>query len=273
MIDAVGTSSGGEQLTAVVFESDGVPVRVTWDGEEIGARIGDVLPPEVTVLSDDVQAETFGLKTDAPGVYTYTRDNSPVSSDLDLEFGLMMLQTQIRIFIGINAPGRIFVHAGAVAIDGRAVIFPGRSFAGKTSIVAEFLRAGATYISDEFAVIDADCLVHPYPTRLSVRGAGDDRRDVDAESFGASQATSSLPLGAVVVTSYKPGAEWAPAEMTRGQAALALLDNTVAALERHAEAIAVFKQLTAGPLLLGGERGDAAAVVDDLMSRLSQARS
>ena len=259
----------GEQLTAMAFEADGVPVRVTWDGHEIAPRIPEVLPPEFSPLPDDVAAETFGLRADAPGVYTYTRDDSPVSSDLDLEFGLMMLQTQIRIFIGINAPDRIFVHAGAVALGGRALIFPGRSFSGKTSLVAEFLRAGATYLSDEFAVLDSDAMVHPYLTRLSVRGAGDDRRDVDATALGGTPATAGLPLGAVVVTSYKPGAEWAPTKMTRGRATLALLDNTVAALERHAEALIVFRDATAGSLLLSSDRGEAEPVVADLMSRLS----
>ena len=253
----------------MAFESDGVAVRVTWDGPEIGARIAEVLPPKFAALPDDVAAESFGLITDGPGVYTYTRGNSPVSSDLDLEFGLMMLQTQIRIFIGINAPGRIFVHAGAVAIGERAVILPGRSFSGKTSLVAEFLRAGATYLSDEFAVLDSDAMLHPYLTRLSVRGEGDERSDVDATALGGIEATASMMLGAVVVTSYKPGAEWAPSEMTRGQAALALLNNTVAALERHTEAIAVFKRLTEGTLLLTGERGDAKPVVSDLMARLA----
>jgi hypothetical protein len=254
----------------MAFESDGVPVRIMWDGEEIAARIADVLPPAFTRLPDDVEAETFGLRTDAPGTYTYTRDGSPVSSDLDFEFGLMMMQTQIRIFIGINAPDRIFVHAGAVAIRERAVIFPGRSFSGKTSLVAEFLRAGATYLSDEFAVLDSDGMVHPYLTRLSVRGEGDERRDIDASTIGGPPAQASLPLGAVVVTSYRPGAEWLPAELSRGRASLALLDNTVAALERHTEALAVFRRLTDGPLLLAGERGEAEAVVSDLMSRMGR---
>ena len=252
----------------MAFESHGVSVRVTWDEPEIGRRIPEVLPPRFTTLPEHVEAETFGLRTDAPGLYTYTRGESPVSSDLDLEFGLMMLQTQIRIFIGINAPDRIFVHAGAIALGDRAVIFPGRSFSGKTSLVAAFLRAGATYLSDEFAVLDSDVMVHPYPTKLSVRGDGDDRRDVDAATLGATSATERMPLGAIVVTSYKPGAEWAPAEITRGRAALALLDNTVAALERHTEALTVFRDATVGRLLIGGDRGEAEPVVADLISRL-----
>ena len=256
-------------MTEMAFESDGVPVRIAWDSPEIESRIPEVLPPAFAPLPDGAPAEEFGLQTDGPGVYTFTRGGSPVSSDLDLAFGLMMLQTQIRIFVGINAPERMFVHAGAIAVGDRAMIFPGRSFSGKTTLVSEFLRAGATYLSDEFAVLDADGMVHPYLTRLSVRGEGEDRDDVDATSLGGTLASGRLKLGAVVVTSYRPDAQWAPNELSRGQAALALLDNTVAALERHTEALALYKRLTDGPLLLAGERGDAAPVVRDLMSRMA----
>lgn len=268
MITGMSTGAQGEQ-SAITFQSFGVPIRVTWDRPEVAARLEDVLPPEYVEIPPESEAEEFGLVADAGGTYTFTRQGSPVSSDVDLEFGLMMLQTQIRILIGLNAPERIVVHAGAVAIGRRAVILPGRSFSGKTTLVAAFLRAGATYLSDEFAVLDPDGMVHPYLTRLSVREPDEQRRSVEASELGSAEVPAELPLGAIVVTSYRPGADWAPREITRGQAALALLDNAVAAVARNAEALAVFRRATAGPLLLAGDRGEAEAVVADLMSRLS----
>ena len=57
---------------------------------------------------------------------------------------------------------RVFVHAGVVGWKNRAILIPGKSFAGKTSLVAELVKAGATYYSDEFAVLDFQGLVHPY---------------------------------------------------------------------------------------------------------------
>ena len=37
---------------------------------------------------------------------------------------------------------------------GRAIVIPGRTFSGKSTLVAELVRAGATYYSDEYAVED-----------------------------------------------------------------------------------------------------------------------
>lgn len=260
---------GGDQGTALAFRSLGVPVRVTCDRPEIAARLEEVLPPECVAIPLEAEAEEFGLAADGAGTYTFTRGGSPVSSDVDLEFGMMMLQVQTRLFVAQNAPELIVVHAGVVAVGGRALVLPGRSFSGKTTLVAAFLQAGATYLSDEFAVLDPAGIVHPYPTKLSVREADDQRRDVTPAELGSAAAASSVEIGAIVVTSYKPGATWAPTEMTRGQAALALLDNTVAAVSRHSEALAFFRKATAGPLLLAGDRGDTEAVVADVMARLA----
>lgn len=264
---SVGTGSAEGATRA--FESLGVRVRVTCDRPETADRIDEVLPPNFVEIPLDAEAEDFGLIADGAGAYTFTRGGSPVSTDVDLEFGIMMLQTQTRLFVALNANERIFVHAGAVAVGGRAVIFPGRSFSGKTTLVAEFLRAGAMYLSDEFAVLDHGARIHPYPTKLSVREGPADRREVSASELGGVPAASSLPLGAIVITNHRPGATWAPDTITRGQAVLAMLDNTVAAVFRHSEALNVFRQATAGPLLLSGERGEAEPVVADLMARLS----
>lgn len=258
-------------MTVTGFESFGVPVRITLDTVEASERLAEVLPPGHTELAAEARAEEFALLREGPGTYTFTRGGSPVSSDVDLEFGITMLQTQVRLFIGLHAADRVFVHAGAVGIGGRAVIFPGRSFSGKTQLTASFLRAGATYLSDEFAVLDAGGNVHPFPSRLSLRLGEEQRQNVDPADLGAHTAESSLPLGGIVVTGYRPGAKWAPQELTRGRAALALLDNSIAALTRHSEAMPIFRQVTDGPLLLTGERGEAEAVVVDLMSRFEPA--
>jgi len=50
----------------------------------------------------------------------------------------------------------VFVHAGAVEVAGRACLLVGDSGAGKTSTVAALLAQGATYLSDEVALIDPD---------------------------------------------------------------------------------------------------------------------
>jgi hypothetical protein len=62
-----------------------------------------------------------------------------------------------------------FLYAGVVAWQGHAIVFPGRSLSGKTTLVREMLRLGATYYSDEFAVVDNSGLVHSFPRPLGIR--------------------------------------------------------------------------------------------------------
>jgi hypothetical protein len=255
-------------VSEIAFESDGVRIGVVSDRAEVTDRIRDLLPPGATPCAFDSVEESFGLITAENGSYTFVRNMDPVSKNLDLEFGLSMLQNQIRIYIGIHAPDKIFIHSGVVAVGDRAILLPGRSFAGKTTLVAAFVRAGATYLSDEFAVVDPEGLVHPYTTALSIRGSDETRTDVEATELGGVIGDRAYPVGAVIVTTFRPGAEWAPQELTPGRASLALLQNTLAALHRPEEALPVLNLATTGALLLEGERGEPDALIADVLARL-----
>ena len=268
----------------IAFESHGVKIRVSSDRPEVAERIGDLLPPDSKPCAIESVDESFGLVSDGDGAYVFTRGDSPVAKNIDLEFGLMMIETQIRIYLGQEAPNRIFVHAGVVAVGDRALVLPGRSFAGKTTLVTALVRSGATYLSDEFAVLDDQGLVHPYLTRLSIRdsevplapGPPGPRNEnpgakslVHVSELGGFSADAALPIGAIVVTNYRRGATWEPRELTPGRAALALLYNTVAALTRHQEALAVLSRATSGAILLEGERGEPEPLVEDVIARLA----
>jgi len=64
----------------------------------------------------------------------------------------------------------LFIHAGAVAVNGRGFIIIGKSGAGKTSTVAALLRRGATYFSDEVALLDpTTSLLHPFTLPMAVK--------------------------------------------------------------------------------------------------------
>jgi hypothetical protein len=180
---------------------------------------------------------------------------------------LVLMETQIRSWVAMQAPEMIFVHAGVVTREGRAIVMPGDSFAGKTTLVEALVRRGADYFSDEFAVFDQQGLVHPYPKALSMRSR-DARTEVQTpvETIGGRAGDVAAPLELVIVTYYAPGGDWQPRKLSPGEGALALLSRTVSARNRPEESLRVLTAAIKGATVLEGERDEADAFAELLLS-------
>lgn len=164
---------------------------------------------------------------------------------------------ELEHWVAEHAREVVFLHAGVVSVDGAAILLPGTTYAGKSSLTAALLRAGATYGSDEYAVVTPDGLVHAYPRRLTLRTPQGIVR-MPASELGAGAFAEPLRVAAVVDVRYQPDASWSVTELTRGQTAMRLLDNAVAAQTRPVEVLdTVLAAL--GSLRVGvqGVRGDA----------------
>ena len=170
-------------------------------------------------------------------------------------------ESHVQLTVAEYAPRRVFVHAGVVEWKGKAILIPGLSFSGKSTLVAELLRAGATYYSDEYAVIDRNGRVLPYARKLRMRSADSVRR-MRAKDFGADTGLKSLPIGLVITTRFKEGARWRPRELTRGKAVLELLANTVSARSQPQMALSFLTKAVATATSLKGTRGEARQIVE-----------
>jgi hypothetical protein len=144
---------------------------------------------------------------------------------------------------------------------------------GKTTLVKALVEAGATYYSDEFAVLDKAGRVQPYPVPLSLRGEnGHAAGKIPVETFGGQVGVEPLPVGLVIVTEYQPEATWRPRKLTSGQALLALMDNTVAARRDPAHSMPILKQAVTGAVVLKSKRSEARQIASALLSLLNQSR-
>jgi hypothetical protein len=182
---------------------------------------------------------------------------------------LETLRSDVKLYIAENAPWRLFVHAGAVGWKGRAIVIPGASLSGKTTLVQEFLRAGASYYSDEFAAIDTRGFVHPFASALGVRSAGSNRQEMlPPESFGSSIGMHPLPIGCVIATSFRPGSTWKRRGISKGLGVLALLANTVAARKDPSRALSVLSTAVKDAQVLKSHRGEAKEVVESVLESL-----
>ena len=81
----------------------------------------------------------------------------------DLKSLLKIFESDLQLLVADNASRRTFVHAGVVGWNNQAVLIPGMSFSGKTTLVSKLVQAGAKYYSDEYAVIDEHGLHVPHP--------------------------------------------------------------------------------------------------------------
>ena len=176
---------------------------------------------------------------------------------------LDVLESELQLSVARLARPEVFVHAGVVAVDGRAILVPGRSGAGKTTLVRALVEAGATYYSDEYAVLDHEGRVHPYARRPSVRvrAGGKERHPVPR-----TRGRGAVPVGLVVETRYRVEARWAPVSLSPGEIVLALLANTVPARERPAEVLAVLSRTAERAEGLRSDRGGAARTARALIA-------
>jgi hypothetical protein len=185
---------------------------------------------------------------------------------------LAILESEIRQSVAAAARGRVFVHAGVVGWKGNALVIPGRSRSGKTTLVAALVKAGATYYSDEFAVLDFAGRVYPFSKPLSIRGPGGcdvHARKQSAEELGGRSGEAALPVALVALTSYRRGADWRPVRMSPGQAVLGMLAHTVPARLRPEASLVALERAVARAVVLQGERGEAAEAARVLLVEMA----
>jgi hypothetical protein len=197
-------------------------------------------------------------------------NSTRIVRSLDLEEVLDAFESDLHLHIAEQARKRVFVHAGVVGWRGRAILIPGRSFTGKTTLVAELVRAGATYYSDEYAVLDSRGQVHPFSRPLAIReGDSHKQQKYCVESLGGRSGVKPLPVGLVVVSKYQPGMKWRPRRLSAGQGALALLDNTVSVRRQPEAALGTVQQIVATAPVLKSSRGEATEVIESILNRLN----
>lgn len=189
---------------------------------------------------------------------------------LELEEVFQYLETDLQLRLAEEATTRSFVHAGAVGWNGRAVIIPGRTFCGKSTLVAEMVRAGATYYSDEFAVLDRQGRVHPYPLPLLIRDRQSEKaKKYSVEAIGGVLGVKPLPVALIVLSRYEPGAEWRPQSISRGQGVLALLANSLSARRQPEAALSTMQQTVHKAAILKGVRGEVQLAAESILNSLN----
>lgn len=263
-------------VAGFALRSYGVRIGIRSNDPSVLDQICEHLPAEWENVSspivDRVYSIMVGGTTARPGLRRLNLlygDHVRLARSLKLDDVLGTFESNLRLFVAEFARNHVFVHAGVVGWKGKAIVIPGRSFSGKSTLVAELVRAGATYYSDEYAVFDSRGRVHPFFKPLELRPEGDYRQSkVTVTELGGQSGSKPLKVGLVMMTRYKSGAHWRPRRLSPGKGVLELLFNTVSARRNPGRALATLQHVANQADVLKGVRGDAAEVVPAMLKRI-----
>lgn len=171
----------------------------------------------------------------------------------------------IETAIALKAPSLIFLHAAAVAIDGRVLVLPGRSGSGKSTLVAELVRRGARYLSDEYAPVDRDGRIAPYARPITVRSTGP---PVPPPVVDVLAERRRLPVAVVATLRYDPGRPVSWVIDSPARAMLALIDNTVTAQARTAQMLVHLGSAMRTARAFSGVRHEVGPAAETLLAEL-----
>lgn len=204
------------------------------------------------------------IRSDDAGTLRAGREGSPALVDGCTPAHLAAeLLPHLELELARAAEGYVFVHAGVVAWRGTAILVPGTHGTGKSALVAELVSLGATFYSDEWAVLDSAGLVHAFarPTLA----------DRPPTCTVRAEARPPIPVRCVVATAYSATAEWAPSVLLGAHALLPVLDNAVMLREHPGTVLAAVGALGADVVTFEGLRPDAADVAPAILELASAA--
>jgi hypothetical protein len=258
-VDRLGWTAG------VSFNAYGLRIGARVSDASVFDRVCEALPPGWKAARSPVVDRLYSIRVGGEGPRPGMRrfnilylDGGWIYRSLDFENVLEYFETNLHNWVALYARRRVFVHAGVVGWRGKAIVIPGHSLCGKTTLVAELVRAGATYYSDEFAVLDSRGRVHPFPRPLGVRELGELIQTRCAiEKLGGEAGVGPLPVRMVVFSQYKQGARWRPRQLSEGQGVLALLDHARAVRLQPESTLATMRKVASRSTILKGARGEA----------------
>jgi hypothetical protein len=157
------------------------------------------------------------------------------------------------------------VHAGAVVFENRAILIPGSTHAGKSSMVAELLRRGAKLLSDEYALIDKEGMAHSYPRPLLLRDSRLQQSPVLPAELGAEFAREPVPVGWIMALEYGPESKWGVRKVSQSEALMILLRNTPHPMTKSPEMMESFLHAVSSAKCFAGSRGDAVQGADQIL--------
>ncbi len=251
------------------FQSYGVNVAV--DCSEI-KLLGEV---ESSIRTALLGRLTEIHRSEAIYIFSITKPRGELRIELDGEYiseggeeanFLHFFETMVRLVIAEHAVDLVFMHSGAVVWNGKAIIFPADSFSGKSTLVAEFVKRGAIYYSDEYAILDKLGQLHSFPRLISLRDFTDGfrRNDVSAESIGGNIGIYPIRVTHVLLLRYQANARFIPQRLSPGNGLMKMIPQAISLRFKSKFTLEVLNRVAKSAIISESLRGEAKKTVDEI---------
>ncbi|MEP7212211.1 MAG: hypothetical protein ABI791_04005 [Acidobacteriota bacterium] len=257
-----------------VFTTYGVAVRIESNDDRVLAKAKAIAKKAFLdrlefIIDDNRSVDIiFGIAVIEGGAFQLRENRENISETPSEAILMNFFRSYLRVSVAERSKDWIFVHAGVVGYNGRAIVIPGNSFSGKTTLVAELVKFGAEYMSDEYAIFDSDGMVYPFQRDLSIRVNGDRRNAVETklEALGGRAAMSALPVGLVICTEYVPGESWAPVRLSLGNGIKEMIPHTISIRLNTSLALKALNTGLSRAIILKGARPESGPVAKEILS-------
>jgi hypothetical protein len=251
----------------------GVSWEIQCDSPAAYKALLERLPPGAASSARETVDRIYALRTVAPtiaerdGSYLLMADGRPLVRSSEPAQVADAFEENLRWLVAERSPRRVFLRAGVVGWRDRAIVLPGGRGTGKSMLVRALVAAGATYFSDDYAVLEGN-LVQPYPSRdpyCPPRGPGFSSW---LQDLVAAREPRPVPVGVVLFAPYQPGAVFKPKLVSRGKSLLGMFKHAVAAQRNPNQVLRALEIVSRRCNALEGVRGDARTVAAYLLERL-----
>jgi len=233
----------------------------------------DRLPSVSIPTSARAMARTYVFRTlpskasDGDLSFMLSADGRPLVRSSEPEVVADAFEDDLKFLLAERSPRKLFLRAGVVGWRDRAIVIPGGPHSGKSTLVRALVGCGATYFSDEYAVIEGNT-VQPFPARSANWTVPGTVLSYWMDELGKNSEPKPLPIGLILFAPYQAGAVFKPKLLARGQSLLGMFKHAVASQrnpERVLRALEVVSRRCNG---LEGVRGDAHSAASYLIDRL-----
>jgi hypothetical protein len=177
------------------------------------------------------------------------------------------LARRMDYHLGAYARDCAFLHAGIVCHKGRAILLPGLSHAGKSTLTAALVRIGAQYVSDDIAVIDRAGRAYFLSRAINLREDVAEALDLPSSAHMEHLHEGTLPVGAIMLLNYRKNeAVLDMHPLSKGETILRLISNSMNGRHQPETVIRCCAAAVSHAICYEGLRGEAETVAPLMLS-------